>query len=530
MTPFSTLDREGDASGQQSMVVNRKHIVLSVVALVGVVIGVSGFLASEPTAVAKFASAPGARTMNAASHSASVAKPLLRATLGRQSNQVNFGVQSFDRRAEWSLGGLTASMASLGFLVTILFKVGQAAHGRYQSQQQVSELTSMPHARAPAPQMAFHLCHGARATERRSWLSDETKAQLESVVAHIGQPGKGISACDESYRTIDPRFENVGQKSSEEVRRAYRQMLFEAEGANENVCAVILDPETVFQKDDNGTPFPKMLTEKGMLPGVKPTLTAYALPGCDGETVMQGLDNLAERLKEWKAAGCVFAKWRSPFYVDIAAGKPSMLAIEANMRDQARYALICQGEGIVPIVEPDVVLKGEHTLEDAIEINAQILRELYAALIDHGVHLDGTILKVNMVNPGKDCKTKYSLEDIADANLQTLRRTLPVGVRSVNYLSGGQTLDESASILDAINKMKIARGGDRYAPWNLSFSWSACIQMPLFELCRDSSLERDANGLPIKAMAKLYVENMTVASTAAKGTLQMERAMEKVGA
>lgn len=362
---------------------------------------------------------------------------------------------------------------------------------------------------------------GSNLAQRRAWLSDAKKAELEAVVAHIGQPGKGISACDESGRTINPRFAKVGVEPSEDKRRAYRQMLFEAEGAAECISAAILDPETVFQKSDTGVPLPQVLTQRGILPGVKPSLTVYKLPGCDGETAMQGLDNLAERMREYKAAGCVFAKWRSPLTIDIAAGKPSQFAIEANMRDQARYALICQDEGVVPIVEPDLVLAGTHTLEDAVEINVRVLNALFGAMAEYGVHLDGAILKVNMVNAGKDCaEGPYTAEQIADANLRALRRVLPVSIRTVNYLSGGQPLADASARLDAINRLKAKRGGDRYAPWNLSYSWSAAVQMPLFELCKDQSLERDAaTGLPLKAMAAQYVANLRIASAAATGSL-----------
>ena len=211
--------------------------------------------------------------------------------------------------------------------------------------------------------MASHHCMGARLAERRNFLSADQKLALERVVEHIGQPGKGISACDESGRTINPRFKNVGVEPTEEHRRAYRQCLFEAEGAANYVSAAILDPETVFQKSAAGVPLTQVLTSRGILPGVKPSLTVYKLPGCDGETVMQGLDSLAERLREYRAAGAVFAKWRSPLNVDLAAGKPSQLAIEANMRDQARYALICQAEGIVPdiVVERAEVTSVEST-------------------------------------------------------------------------------------------------------------------------------------------------------------------------
>ena len=171
--------------------------------------------------------------------------------------------------------------------------------------------------------MAAHHCQGTGASERRSWLSSEAKAKLEAVVEHIGQPGKGISACDESSRTIDPRFRKVGVEPTEEHRRAYRQALFEAEGAPECVSGAILDPETVFQMSDQGVPLPQLLAARGILPGVKPSLTVYKLPGCDGEMVMQGLDSLAVRLAEYREAGCVFAKWRSPLTVDVAAGEPA---------------------------------------------------------------------------------------------------------------------------------------------------------------------------------------------------------------
>ena len=379
--------------------------------------------------------------------------------------------------------------------------------------------------------MAAHFCLGNGAAQRRSWLSPELKAKLEAVVEHIGQPGKGISACDESARTINPRFEKVGVEASEDRRRAYRQMLFEAEGAEQLVSGAILDPETVFQKSDKGVPLPKLLAERGILPGVKPSLTVYKLPGCDGETVMQGLDSLAERLREYREAGCVFAKWRSPLDVDVAAGKPSQLAIEANMRDQARYALICQSEGIVPIVEPDLVLAGTHTLEDAVEINVRVLNALFSSMAEHGVHLEGCILKVNMVNAGKNGPVTYSAEEIADANLRTLRRTLPVAVRTVNYLSGGQPLVDACTRLDAINRLKTQRGGDRYAPWNLSYSWSAAIQLPLFELCRDGALARDvATGLPLTAMAAQYLANLRIASAAAKGELAAALVPDRPGA
>ena len=206
--------------------------------------------------------------------------------------------------------------------------------------------------------MAAHHCIGTGADERRHWLAPDKAAALESTVQAIAVAGKGISACDESGRTINPRFANVGIEATEEMRRVYRETLFSAPGATDCLTAVILDPETVFQQDSAGVPFPEVLSKQGLIPGVKPSLTVYKLPGTAGETTMQGLDGLSERCAKYYAAGCRFAKWRSPLTIDVAAGTPSALAIETNCRDLARYALICQSEGLVPIVEPDLVLKG----------------------------------------------------------------------------------------------------------------------------------------------------------------------------
>ena len=277
-----------------------------------------------------------------------------------------------------------------------------------------------------------------------------------------------------------------------------------APGATDCLTAVILDPETVFQQDSAGVPFPEVLSKQGLIPGVKPSLTVYKLPGTAGETTMQGLDGLSERCAKYYAAGCRFAKWRSPLTIDVAAGTPSALAIETNCRDLARYALICQSEGLVPIVEPDLVLKGAHSLEDAVEANARVLGELVRGMQDYGVHLPGTLLKTNFVNCGKDLEPQASFEEIADARLRVLRRVLPVAVASVNYLSGGLSLDVGLRpSLSALNKLKRERGGDRYAPWNLSFSWSSCIQLPLFDLCKTEA--KDESGLPRAAIQKLYV-------------------------
>jgi len=192
--------------------------------------------------------------------------------------------------------------------------------------------------------------------------------------------------------------------------------------------------------------------------------------------------------------------------IDIVNGQPSDLTIETNMLDLARYALICQDVGLVPIVEPDVSLKGDHDLETAVRINVKIQSVLFKAMLDHGVYMEGALLKSNMVNPGKNCPKTYTVDEIAEANLEVFRRCFPTAMRSANYLSGGQSLEDAAARLDAINKKKTVRD-----PWNLSFSWSAALQMPLFELCRGK------DELPLQEMEKLYVKELEVAGKAALG-------------
>ena len=210
-------------------------------------------------------------------------------------------------------------------------------------------------------------CHGG------AHLSASNKSELERIAALIATPGKGITACDEGPGTIGGRFEAVGLKNSEEARRSYRQMLFETEGSNEFLSGAILDPETLYQRSStDGALFPEKLSSLGVVPGVKPHLKIYELPGQSGATVMQGLDSLAARCQEYAEAGAKFAKWRSPLVIDVAAGQPSSLTIQTNMDDLARYALICQDNGLMPIVEPDISLKGCHDLETAVMVNVQV--------------------------------------------------------------------------------------------------------------------------------------------------------------
>jgi fructose-bisphosphate aldolase, class I len=283
-------------------------------------------------------------------------------------------------------------------------------------------------------------------------------------------------------------------------------MLFEAPGCENYLSAAILDPETLYQKSDtNGKLFPQVLKDRGILPGVKPHLKVYKLPGTNGDTVMQGLDSLNVRCQEYYQAGARFAKWRSPLEIDMDRGCPTSLAIRANMQDLARYALICQSEGIMPIVEPDISLKGSHTLDEAIDVNIRVQSELFKAMIDHGVYMAGAALKPNIVNPGRHCPDSYSVQEIAEANIFVLEQCFPVAMKGANYLSGGQSLHDAAARLSAINQ------SNTKGPWNLSFSWSQALQLPLLDLCKGK------DDLQLDAMSKLYVEELKIACAAAKG-------------
>eukprot|EP00435_Cladocopium_sp_Y103_P054669 s135_g17.t2 len=399
--------------------------------------------------------------------------------------------------------GSTGSAATAS--VALLCAIG-SSRGRRNAAERRSALDGAR--RRPPAKVARQVCH--RSCHGGEHLTPERKQELEAICQKIATPGKGITATDEGPGTIGGRFENVGVENTEEHRRIYRQMLYETPGINNYLSAAILDPETMYQKDDDGVPFPQALEKRNIIPGVKPHLKVYELPGCPGDTVMQGLDSLAQRCKEYKAAGAKFAKWRSP--LQISRWGPSRLAIEANMNDLARYALICQDEGLVPIVEPDIIMKGEHDLETAMAVNIEVQSTLYKAMLEHGVYMEGTILKTNLVNPGLSCDTDYSVEEIAMANTAVLRRTMPVAIRGVNFLSGGQTLEGAAARLNAINQVKNRMGR---MPWNISFSWSWALQAPLLDLCKGKG-----GKIPLKEMSELYLQELAIASAAAQGKYQ----------
>ena len=293
------------------------------------------------------------------------------------------------------------------------------------------------------------------------------KSELEKTARAMVAPGKGILAADESTGTIKKRFDQIKLESTEENRRAYRELLFTAPGAADYISGVILYDETLRQKCADGTPFPAHLAGLGVVPGIKVDAGAKPLAGFPGETVTEGLDGLRERLAEYHGLGARFAKWRA--VIDIADGIPSRFAIKANAHALARYAALCQEAGIVPIVEPEVLMDGAHTIERCEEVTSATLQTVFDVLYAHRIHLEGIVLKPNMVIAGKKCSTQADPQQVAEATVRCLRRHVPASVPGIAFLSGGQTeaqATEHLSLMNAIGSM----------PWELSFSYGRALQ------------------------------------------------------
>ena len=293
---------------------------------------------------------------------------------------------------------------------------------------------------------------------------------LQATIRDLTRAGRGILAADESMPTITKRFKAVGIESSDETRRQYRQLLFTTRGADEFLGGVILFEETLTQRADDGTPLPEMLSRAGIVPGIKVDKGTTPLPNAEGDLITQGLDGLAERFKEYKQHGARFAKWREVY--PITDRNPTTLGIEANAEVLARYAAICQQEGIVPIVEPEVLIDGDHTLERCYEVTDAVLHAVFNALHRHKVALEGIVLKPSMVLPGKENSTKATPEQVAKATLEILLRNVPAAVPTINFLSGGQSPEQATANLNAMNVMRPD------APWVLSFSYARALQDP----------------------------------------------------
>ncbi|MGD8379323.1 MAG: fructose-bisphosphate aldolase class I [Gammaproteobacteria bacterium] len=299
--------------------------------------------------------------------------------------------------------------------------------------------------------------------------------ELNRIARAMVAEGKGILAADESTGTITKRFKSVNVESTEDNRRAYRDMLFTTPGMEEFVSGVIMYDETLRQKSADGTPFPELLAAKGVIPGIKVDTGAKALAGHEGEKVTEGLDGLRERLAEYHELGARFAKWRA--VITIGEGMPSATCLHANAHALARYAALCQEAGIVPIVEPEVLMDGDHSIERCEEVTNATLQEVFDQLDLHGVALEGMILKPNMVISGMACKRQADVQEVAEATVRCLRRHVPAAVPGIAFLSGGQSAELATEHLNAMNRL-----GD--LPWELSFSYGRALQAPSLEAWR----------------------------------------------
>ena len=292
-------------------------------------------------------------------------------------------------------------------------------------------------------------------------------AALHAVATKMVTPGKGILAADESTGTIQKRFDAIGVENTEENRRDYRELLFRATEGMKYISGVILFEETLFQDAADGTPLVELIEAAGAVPGIKVDKGATKMAGFPGETVTKGLDGLSKRLRNYREKGARFAKWRA--VIDIGAGIPTWGAIKSNAHALARYARICQQEDIVPIVEPEVLMDGSHGIDRCDEVTRWMLQTTFQELFEQRVALEGMVLKPNMVVCGKGCRTRSSVEQVAERTIAALRATVPSAVPGIAYLSGGQSDEQATAHLDAMNKV----GG---FPWKMTFSYGRALQ------------------------------------------------------
>ncbi|ODR96122.1 fructose-bisphosphate aldolase [Methyloceanibacter superfactus] len=293
-------------------------------------------------------------------------------------------------------------------------------------------------------------------------------AELNRVATAMVAPGKGLLAADESGGTIKKRFDAIGVESTEENRRDYRELLFRTTKAmHDHISGVILFDETIRQKAADGTPLVKVIEQTGAIPGIKVDKGAKPLPFCPGETITEGLDGLRERLIEYRELGARFCKWRA--VIDIGAGIPSHDAINSNAHALARYAALCQEQDLVPIVEPEVLMDGDHTIDRCEAVTMWALKTVFQELYYAKVNLEGMVLKPNMVLPGAKCATQVPDEEIAEKTIRVLKDCVPSAVPGIAFLSGGQSDVEATARLDAMNKL----GG---VPWHLTFSYGRALQ------------------------------------------------------
>ncbi len=290
---------------------------------------------------------------------------------------------------------------------------------------------------------------------------------LERVARAMVAKGKGILAADESSGTIKKRFDGIKLESTEAHRQTYREMLFTAPGVGNQISGVILYDETLRQSTKSGVRFADYLTQNGIIPGIKVDLGAKPLPGFPGETVTEGLDGLRDRLAEYYKLGARFAKWRA--VIDIGSGIPTQFCIDVNAQALARYAALCQEANIVPIVEPEVLMDGDHTIERCEEVTDAALESVFNQLAAHRIYLEGMVLKPNMVISGKKCATHANAQQVAEATVRCLKRHVPAAVPGIAFLSGGQSSEEATEHLNLMHKLGPL-------PWALTFSYGRALQ------------------------------------------------------
>lgn len=335
---------------------------------------------------------------------------------------------------------------------------------------------------------------------------------LLKTIQALDAPGKGILAADESTPTMTKRLMAIGVTSTETSRRDYRELLFRTPHLGDTISGVILYEETLKQNAADGTPLTTLLKNAGIVPGIKVDLGITPLPGTDSETITQGLDGLADRLQAYRELGARFAKWRAVLNIDDQ--RPSALAIAANADTLGRYAALCQAAGIVPMVEPELLMDGEHTLERCAEATEAVLTEVFTKLREHKVFLEGIILKPNMVLPGTRCSLTADIDTVAQATLTVLKRTVPAAVPSINFLSGGQADELATAHLAAMNQAQPL-------PWHLSFSYGRALQAPAL-----AAWAGDASQAPAAQAALVKRAKLNSLATLGQYTPDMETADE----
>jgi fructose-bisphosphate aldolase class I len=324
-------------------------------------------------------------------------------------------------------------------------------------------------------------------------------SQLITVANALVEPGKGLLAADESGPTIEKRFKEIDVESTEENRLAYRRLLFTTPEIERYLSGVILFDETIRQSSTDGTPLPRVLSDKGVIPGIKVDRGAKPLAGFSGEKVTEGLDGLRERLSEYYELGARFAKWRA--VIAIGDGMPTTACMEANAHALARYAALCQEADIVPIVEPEVLIDGDHTIEQCRQATAETWYHLYNQMHRQDVLLEGSLLKASMVLSGKACSEQASVEEVAEETVSLARELVPAAVPGIVFLSGGQSPVRATQHLDAMNRL-----GEQ--PWKLGFSYARALQEPVMQTWRGDDANVEAAQKALFQRAKLNSEAM----------------------